>query len=61
MAIAPKRRISRTRRDKKRSSLWKLTAPELVSCPNCKQYKRPHRICASCGFYNGREVVKVEA
>jgi len=61
MAIAPKRRISRTRRDKKRASLWKLTAPELVLCPNCKQYKRPHRVCVSCGVYNGREVIKVEA
>lgn len=58
-SIAPKNRISRTRRDKKRASAWKLEAPTIVLCPNCKQYKRPHRLCGSCGFYNGRQVVKV--
>ena len=59
MAIAPKRKISRTRRDKKRASVWKLEAPTLVTCPNCRQYKRPHRVCPACGFYKGREVIKV--
>ena len=60
MAV-PKRRVSKTRRDKRRSSVWKLDAPELMKCPKCSEYKRPHRLCANCGFYNGREVVKVEA
>ena len=60
MAV-PKRRVSKTRRDKRRSSVWKLDAPELMKCPKCNEYKRPHRLCANCGFYNGREVVKVEA
>ncbi|MBQ0111056.1 MAG: 50S ribosomal protein L32 [Oscillospiraceae bacterium] len=59
MAV-PKRKVSKARRDKRRSNVWKLEAPTLVKCPNCGEYKRPHRICASCGQYNGREVVKVE-
>ncbi len=59
MAV-PKRRISKARRDKRRSSVWKMNAPELQKCPNCGEYKRTHRLCAACGFYNGRQVVKVE-
>ncbi|MDR1563762.1 MAG: 50S ribosomal protein L32 [Oscillospiraceae bacterium] len=58
MAV-PKRKTSIARKNKRRSSVWKLEAPTLVKCPNCSQYKRPHRICGECGFYNGREVVKV--
>ena len=48
MAV-PKRRVSKARRDKRRSNVWKMDAPELVKCPNCGEYKRPHRICQSCG------------
>lgn len=56
MAV-PKRRVSTTRRDKRRSSVWKMDAPELTKCPQCGEYIRPHRLCANCGFYNGRQVV----
>ena len=59
MAV-PKRRVSKTRRDKRRSSVWKLVAPTLTKCPKCSEYKRPHRLCSNCGYYNGREVIKVE-
>ena len=60
MAV-PKRRISRTRRDKRRSNVWKLEAPTLVKCEKCGQYKRPHRVCPACGCYKDREVIKKEA
>ena len=60
MAV-PKRRISRTRRDKRRSNVWKLEAPTLVKCEKCGQYKRPHRVCPACGFNKDREVIKKEA
>ena len=59
MAV-PKRKTSKARRDKRRNHVWKLSAPALVKCPNCGAFKRPHRLCGTCGFYNGREVVKVE-
>ena len=44
MAV-PKGKVSRQRRDKRRSSVWKLTAPNLVKCPNCGEFCMPHRVC----------------
>ena len=60
MAV-PKRKHSQARRDKRRSNVWKMDAPMLVKCPQCGDYKRPHRLCQGCGYYNGREVIKKEA
>jgi len=54
----PKNRTSRTHRDKRRASNWRLILPALAVCPQCHKAKRPHHICPSCGFYRGREVVK---
>ena len=59
MAV-PKRRDSKARRDKRRSNVWRMTAPELQKCPHCGEYKRTHRVCAACGYYNGRQVVVKE-
>ncbi|MCI0690582.1 MAG: 50S ribosomal protein L32 [bacterium] len=51
----PKRRHSRTRRDKRRTH-WKLSAPNVVACSNCRQPKLPHRACPNCGYYGERSV-----
>ena len=59
MAAVPKRRISRTRRDKRRTH-WKIKAAARTTCAHCGQPALPHRICASCGFYRGREYVEPE-
>ncbi len=56
MAV-PARRISKAKKNSRRSSVWKLQQPELVACPQCGELKRPHRLCAECGYYNGRKVV----
>lgn len=29
-----------------------------AECPNCGELKRPHHVCASCGYYDGREVTE---
>jgi len=60
MAV-PKRKISRTRRDKRRSSVWKLDPPAIDKCGSCGEYKLSHRLCPECGMYKGRLVVKKEA
>lgn len=60
MAV-PKGKVSRQRRDKRRSSHWKLTAPSIINCPNCGEFCAPHRVCKKCGQYNGRVVLSVEA
>ncbi len=59
MAV-PKRKVSRQRRDKRRSSVWKLEAPAIVKCSNCGAFCMPHRACKACGQYNGRQVINVE-
>ena len=59
MAV-PKGKVSKSRRDKRRSSVWKLEAPSLSKCTQCGELKMPHRVCPICGYYKGREVIKVE-
>ena len=60
MAV-PKRKVSKARRDKRRSAVWKLSAPALSRCPNCGELKAPHKVCPHCGYYKGVEVIKKEA
>lgn len=60
MAV-PKRKVSKARRDKRRSNLWKIDAPTLVKCSHCGELKRAHRLCTACGYYGDREVIKVES
>jgi len=60
MAV-PKRKHSQARKNKRRSNVWKLSAPALSNCTQCGELKVPHRVCSSCGYYKGRQVVNVEA
>ena len=52
MAV-PKRHLSKARRDKRRSNVWKLEAPTLVKCSNCGSFKLPHQACGNCGYQEG--------
>ncbi len=60
MAV-PKRKVSQARRDKRRSNVWKLSVPGFSKCTQCGELKLPHRVCGNCGFYKGKEVIKVDA
>ena len=31
-----------------------------MKCPNCGALTVPHRVCKNCGFYKGREVIKMD-
>ena len=59
MAV-PKRRTSKAVSSSRRAN-WKLAAPGLVECPQCHEMKLAHRVCKSCGYYNGKQVLKVDA
>jgi len=40
--------------------VWKLEAPAFSRCTKCGELKAPHRVCRSCGFYKGREIIAQE-
>ena len=42
------RRNSKTRKRKRRTH-DKISAPALVKCPSCGEYKLAHRACPNCG------------
>ncbi|WP_459129840.1 50S ribosomal protein L32 [Guggenheimella bovis] len=58
--MVPKRKTSKARRDKRRAANIKIEAPNLIECPNCHAKTVSHRVCPSCGFYKGKEVISVE-
>jgi len=60
MAALPKRKISKGRRNRRRSH-DALRPPALVPCPQCHELKLPHQVCPSCGSYRGVEVIEVES
>lgn len=55
----PKRKHSHSRTRKRRTH-QKLVAPALVECKECHKMKPRHMICPFCGYYAGREIVKIE-
>jgi large subunit ribosomal protein L32 len=53
----PKRKISKTRRDKRRTH-DALTAKPYTLDPNTGQAVQYHRVCVDTGYYKGRQVMK---
>ena len=58
MAV-PKKKQSKARTAKRRAN-WKAQPPSFAACPQCKQPKLSHRVCANCGYYAGRQALEVE-
>ena len=54
----PKRKHSKARRDKSRTH-WKLTVTSMTKCPQCATPIVPHRVCAHCGTYRGRQLITI--
>lgn len=56
----PKKRKSRSavRTNRAHLALGKVA---LDKCPQCGKAKKPHTVCAFCGTYRGRQVLKVAA
>ena len=57
MAV-PKKKTSKARRDKRRSSTWKLDAPNMAKCPKCGEMNLAHHVCANCGSYKGETIIE---
>ncbi|MEL6978207.1 MAG: 50S ribosomal protein L32 [Pseudomonadota bacterium] len=57
MAV-PAKKVTRSRRNMRRAH-DALKAASFVECENCGELKRPHHVCAACGYYSGREVTPV--
>ncbi|MBS3994398.1 MAG: 50S ribosomal protein L32 [Alkaliphilus sp.] len=59
MAV-PKRKSSKSRRDSRRSANIKMDTPNILKCPKCHEPNLSHRVCKKCGYYDGKEVIKVQ-
>ena len=59
MAV-PKGKTSKARKNSRRAN-WKLSLPGIVECPQCKKMKLGHRVCKSCGYYDGKPVINMVA
>lgn len=55
----PKRKVSHARQGDRRAHLA-IDVPTLESCPHCRQPKRIHRACPTCGYYGGRPAIEVK-
>ena len=58
MAV-PKKKISSSRRGKRRSH-HALNNIKVIECPNCGAESLPHHLCASCGYYNEKPIIRVK-
>ncbi|MBI3018766.1 MAG: 50S ribosomal protein L32 [Deltaproteobacteria bacterium] len=57
MAVPKKKRSLRKRRQ--RRAQQNLTAPQVVACPQCKAAMQTHHVCLACGYYKGKEIIRV--
>ncbi len=60
MAPLTKRKYAKSRQRERRGHM-KIPTPAMVDCPQCHNPKLAHRACPTCGYYNGREAIKVES
>ena len=60
MPPLPKRKRSKSRVGTHRAHQHRTLAP-LVECPRCREAMKPHHACASCGFYRGRDALRMDS
>jgi len=53
----PKRKISTTRRDKRRTH-YKAKVSTFMACSNCGTTVLYHRVCPECGYYKGKPAIE---
>ncbi|MBI2633397.1 MAG: 50S ribosomal protein L32 [Parcubacteria group bacterium] len=52
-----KRSVSR---QKRRKYQFRLSKQSLQRCAHCKKMIMSHKVCAHCGYYNGKEIIKIK-
>ncbi len=57
--IVPKRRTSKSKRNKRRSH-HALADPGRSVCSQCGAPKAPHRVCGNCGTYRERAIIETD-
>ena len=55
----PKRKWSKARTSRHRSA-WKLSLPGLVECSHCHAKMQRRKVCKSCGYLDGKQIVKMD-
>ncbi len=60
MGPLPKRKVSKSRRNRRRAHDF-LTLNHLLMCESCGEYHIAHRVCAKCGSYRGETVMAVKS
>lgn len=58
MGVPTQRRTKSSKQQ--RASHFALKKMQLAKCPKCDQAILPHRVCNFCGFYKGKEVIKIK-
>lgn len=53
----PKHRVSKTRRDKRRTH-YKAIPATLAACSNCGTTVKYHTVCTECGYYRGKLAIE---
>lgn len=57
MAV-PKCKVSKAKGRSRSAQTFKLSAPNLIECPQCHELKKSHVVCPNCGYYNGELIVE---
>lgn len=60
MPPLPKKKRSHANKGKRWSHLSRSPAA-ITNCSNCHNPKPSHRICPTCGYYGGRQIIATEA
>lgn len=56
MGAVPKHKLSKSRRDKRRTH-DALHPHHIVPCSKCGEMKRAHHLCLECGTYGDRQIM----
>lgn len=58
MGLPGKRRTKSSKL--RRAAHFALLKVKLITCPKCKKPILWHRVCSSCGYYRGQEVMPIK-